>query len=1244
MAENTELVEDQINAKQGVNISDGPQTSEGVLDNSRIVGDSDNATERTAMMEVNANAEINANPELNANLTVDSNANAPSRTDSDKDAIEQDSLENIEPLPEPQEPVQDEGSGQGEVKEQPNEPQEDIQAEGHPESGQLDVGQSEGGQQHEMQIEEAGIRAEDAEIDAPGEVQEEVLEDASSSAEELEIPHEAVEVDAPVGETDEDDAEGYQEEETYDEGDLVEGVTEEPLEEPFSPAFSESKTFDIIDTDRDFESEVCRYRTLEPDEKYTPELVDIPDSGGNKQQFATVTKIPDGTESKGTADATHEDLNTTNTSDDRPPRQRKEPVLDASKLKEREERNANNRRAHLQKKSDVLKDKNEQRRQAVEERRRQQAEADKERKEAILQKSKEREEASHSSREKRRSWSAFGARESPTPIQSASTPRGRSTDRAAPKSRTTNLSSSKHLSSSVSNIYQRSVKLVRLGPNEDDWFQMYVPEKSKKKPGSPAGAVTPPPAASGAGPADARSPVGALRSSPSHYRSTPNLASSYKRPRPKAFSPRDTKSSHSTPTHGPRPSAAAVTERLSRPKPGMKSPSSSTTNLSTPSPSSTSKRAPSPRTVGRPQSPRQRTPLSARSSNASNASNDSQTSAGSTTPKRAPSPRTATRDKSSDSHSSGKTPSNKSTSSNPPPIKKALTPSAGVVKPTPTKPGQTTRPKSSTPAKKDSPTTPGPVDKPKSTSTDKPKAPPADKPKATPAEKPKPAPAATKASPAPAAPAAEKPKASEAKQNGSDNGDKTELTAEERAKQALAERRRQAREKAEREAELEKQRQEQLRIEEEERKKKAEEERLKAEQEALRLAEELRLADLERQRQEEEDRMREMAEEKQRQEEEERMREEEEKKKQEEMAKKEEERKKQEEELAAKHKKEEEERDARRKRVDEIMKRARRGAQNKDESSQPGSPDSEKSTDSQGKTNGINSSSMLLNDKYRNLLSGNRNIGSNPVSGDEDSSEDLIDQVEGGRKGSDAAAISDAPGSAEETVGATDVDLIGGGGDGLINPVSQDNIHDANTGGEEATIGGGDAIQEEEGSSVDGDVLLTEEAQKPSEPEMEVKSSVVEQEEPAPAADAESGVVIATDDASNEQIVEESSADVPAEAAIDNGSQQEASISENSHASPETDSIEHAKNGQMDQESSLVIDPKDGVDSSLLIEHPAGKTEIEITNGEGGLMDHGNGDSGVEDGVKVGFKFGHSPEDSGIEGNNQSGAVLTSEI
>ena len=294
---------------------------------------------------------------------------------------------------------------------------------------------------------------------------------------------------------------------------------------------------------------------------------------------------------------------------------------------------------------------------------------------------------------------------------------------------------------------------------------------------------------------------------------------------------------------------------------------------------------------------------------------------------------------------------------------------------------------------------------------------------------------------------------------------------------------------------------------------------------------------------------------------------------------------------------------------------------------------------------------MLLNDKYRNLLSGNRNIGSNPASGDEDSADDLIDQVEGGRKGSDAAAISDAQSSADETDGATDVDLIGGGGggDGGINLVSQDNTHDANTGGDDDddVTGGGDAVQEEEeGSSTDGNVLLMEEEQKPVEPVEDV-SDGVEQEEPAPITDAESGVVIAIDDFSVEQTVEEPSAGVPAlvdEATVDNGPQPEPSIPENSHASPETDSIEHANNGQMDQESSLVIDPKGGVDSSLLIEHPAGKTEIEITNGEGGLMEHGNGDSGVEEGVKVGFKFSHSPEDSGIEGNNQSGAVLTSEI
>ena len=100
-------------------------------------------------------------------------------------------------------------------------------------------------------------------------------------------------------------------------------------------------------------------------------------------------------------------------------------------------------------------------------------------------------------------------------------------------------------------------------------------------------------------------------------------------------------------------------------------------------------------------------------------------------------------------------PGNKSTSSsNPPPIKKALTPSAGVTKPTPTRPSQGSRPKSSTPAKKDTPT---------AASNDKPKAQ-TSAPK-TPTSAPKTPTAAPKA-PAPAA-APTPDKAKEAKQNGS---------------------------------------------------------------------------------------------------------------------------------------------------------------------------------------------------------------------------------------------------------------------------------------------------------------------------------------------------------------------------------------------------------------------------------------------------------------------------------------------
>ncbi|XP_071486594.1 uncharacterized protein [Diadema antillarum] len=1244
MAESTVLDDQITNAKQGLIPDIGP------LDNSHVTGGDAMETPRSmdinAEMEVNANGEINANPEANANVTVDSNANTPQRTDdSDRDLIEQDSLESLDPGQEPeqvsdqelaqdlpQDPGQD-GSAPVEVRPVVSEEPPVGAAEGEEHQDTVEqeqaspgfVGKQEGGESGNAEggdmKQEDNVDAEAEEEPAPDAIQEETMDELEGETE--------------GGEHD-----------TREEGESGTDI-EGHLEGLLSPAFSESKTFDIITTDREFETE---------------------------------SEVTDDSGSKGTADATHDDLNTTATSDDRPTRQRKEPVIDASKLREREERSVSNRRAHLQKKADSLKDRNEQRRAAVEERRRQQEMVEQQKKEAILRRSRDREDTAHGSREKRRSWSAFGSRESPSPTPSASTPRGRSSDRLTRKSPTSNLTGSKQLSSSVSNIYHRSVKLVRLGPNEDDWFQMHVPETRKKKPGSP-GATTPEP-----GFADARSPVGALRS-PVHHRSTPNLASSYKRSRPKAFQPRDIKSTHSTPTHGPRASAMAVTERLSRPKGGMKSPSTSTTNLSTPT--SSAKRAPSPRTVGRPPSPRQRTPLSARSSNASNASGESLASGGSTTPRRPSSPRNLPRDKSSDSHSSGKTQSNKSTSSNPPPIKKALTPSAGVTKPTPSKASQSPRPKPSTPAKKESPT---------SATPDKPRTPAAEKPKVAAADKAK-APPATKAPSTPTSGPSEKSKPKETKQNGSENGDgKPDLTDAERAKQALAERRRQAREKAEREAELERQRQEQLKREEEERKKKAEEERIRQEEEAMRLAEENRIAEEERLRREAEEEEKRM----EGGEVEERgggetggcdptaggwlghhgilygMKAEEERKKQEEIAKRQEELAKQEAELAAKHKKEEEERDARRRRVDEIMKRARRGAQNKDENSQPGSPDSEKSSDGAAdhKTNGISSSSMLLNDKYRHLLSGNRGIGSNPVSGDDDSAEEG-DQGQG--EASDAAAaatVSEAQNGVEES-GPPAAELeVGGGGD--TNTASLTNSEDANQ-GDGNIMGGGDADREaakeeeekeeeekekmkedenekeveEDGTSVDA--LASHEGEESStdvqESSADVQESSADVQESSSdvqesSADVQDGTAVdmVTSDADGEQIAEEPGSKEKAveEKPVDNGPLEAPSIPEILDADEKTDLLENANNGQMDQDSNLVIDPKGTMGAPLLIEAPAAKTEIEITNGEGGQ--HEEDGPELEASLKVGVKLAQSPEDSGIEGNGQSGAVLTSEI
>ncbi|XP_070568902.1 ensconsin-like isoform X1 [Ptychodera flava] len=153
---------------------------------------------------------------------------------------------------------------------------------------------------------------------------------------------------------------------------------------------------------------------------------------------------------------------------------------------------------------------------------------------------------------------------------------------------------------------------------------------------------------------------------------------------------------------------------------------------------------------------------------------------------------------------------------------------------------------------------------------------------------------------------------------------KAGYTDEERAKAALAERRRLVKEQAEREAELERQRQEELRRQEEERRRQEEEEQRRLEEEAMRLAEEHRKA--------EEERLKKAIEEKERREREEREQAEEEARQKveaEKRAKEEAERRQRE--LEEKLKKEEEERDARRKRIEQIMKRTRRGGNKEEE-------------------------------------------------------------------------------------------------------------------------------------------------------------------------------------------------------------------------------------------------------------------------------------------------------------------------
>ena len=114
------------------------------------------------------------------------------------------------------------------------------------------------------------------------------------------------------------------------------------------------------------------------------------------------------------------------------------------------------------------------------------------------------------------------------------------------------------------------------------------------------------------------------------------------------------------------------------------------------------------------------------------------------------------------------------------------------------------------------------------------------------------------------------------------------------------------------------------------------------------------------------------------------------------------------------------------------------------------------------------------------------------------------------------------------------------------------------------------------------------------------------------------------------------------EAPTDNGPLlADSSIPQHSNEGSELDSIANTNNGQMDHESSLVIDPKGSIElsQSPLITPPPAKTEIEITNGE-----HGNGDAGSGDEMVIHTKMALTPEDSGIEGNGQLGASLTSEI
>ncbi|XP_033102611.1 proteoglycan 4-like isoform X3 [Anneissia japonica] len=669
------------------------------------------------------------------------------------------------------------------------------------------------------------------------------------------------------------------------------------------------------------------------------------------------------------------------------------PVIDASKLKDKSDRQKKyrNKQLELQKKSiDQQKQTKEQKRQAVEERRKKQDEEKKVYRESIVRRSIERSQSA-GSREKRRSWDPAKQ------IPASEPPRGRSMERLndTPNEMVpAGIGVNKRLSSSVSTLWN-PVQLVRLGPNQDDWFEVHTPRPKALR--SPSPGIDDP---------------NSSTYTPRHHSSSPNLAffesAEYLE---NEFCEEDQTGSNPQ-KHRYAASTASSRSRIS------------TTSQNKSSPSTPIRRTPTPGSRGRSTERKTTAPVQPASTSETPAKTQRPASPkGFRAPSPKPSPGTPTSSSNSSMHVrqpslrlknkttvDAKSPTDKtsktpvSKSSQPPPIKKALTPAKSSPTRTPRTPSTNnktvaaskTPAASRTPAASKTPTTTTTRTSagsrtPTSTKTPTSKPPAANKtptakpaaaksptvPKATPITKATPTPKETPKAPSPTkeeAPKPDVPQVTEPEKKSSDSETSSpppELSAEERAKQALAEKRRQMREKAEREAELQRLQKEQEEKEEEERLRREEEERIREEEEEQRLAEEYRKA--------EEERLQKAIEEQQRKEEEERLRaEEEEKKREEEERIKAEEKKKREEELNEKLKKEEEARDARKKRVDEIMKRARRSTPAVKNDDERDNRDEDKDIDTKAeKENGIEGSIYNNdNDKYRNCFGNGSTVAS----------------------------------------------------------------------------------------------------------------------------------------------------------------------------------------------------------------------------------------------------------------------------